>query len=87
MVVKNGCSALLVSFGVLAILAGCSSCTVTTSTENQSIDQTHDREQDRAPRDRREEAEGRFESFVFRATWASQRFQGMQSLHSSLTDA
>jgi peptidoglycan-associated lipoprotein len=37
MTVKKGCRALLVSFGVLAIWAGCSSRTVTTSAEDQSL--------------------------------------------------
>jgi len=37
MTVKKGCRALLVSLGVLAILAGCSSRNVTTSAEDQSL--------------------------------------------------
>lgn len=37
MTVKKGCSALLVSLGVLAILTGCSSRKVTTSAEDQSL--------------------------------------------------
>lgn len=37
MIVKNGCSALLVSLGVLTLLVGCGSRKVTTSAEDQSL--------------------------------------------------